>query len=299
MRRGAPSSSWCLGHSTLVCTLPGCRRIGQVHGWLGKCVGGWASAWMAHQVGGCGQCGLPRQGSRPAHLPALPNYRCTSAGGAFFRLLFLIQAHLSRGCFRYFHTLPFLLLRSSLPRWMALAVLASIEVKPPPGLWEEGHMHTFCLWREGGSVGIRGAMGRGRLAPVHLYRVHVLCMHRQGGGNAVSLGCVTPPTARTLACLARHGQRHRGPASRPPSLPQVVYNVYPPRPWASALLLVMHAIVTAATINYTGSCPAAAASDGGGMAPQGTPARAAAAVEQKEEEEEEVPVRRRRPRAAA
>ena len=32
------------------------------------------------------------------------------------------------GCRRYFHTLPFLLLRSPLPKWVAAAVLGGIEV---------------------------------------------------------------------------------------------------------------------------------------------------------------------------
>lgn len=35
---------------------------------------------------------------------------------------------------RYFHALPFLLLRSPLPRWAAVAVLAGIEVRCAPCL---------------------------------------------------------------------------------------------------------------------------------------------------------------------
>ncbi|KAL4441801.1 hypothetical protein ABPG77_003717 [Micractinium sp. CCAP 211/92] len=38
---------------------------------------------------------------------------------------------------------------------------------------------------------------------------------------------------------------------------EVVYNVYPPRPWASGLLLALHMAVLGATLGYTGSCPAA------------------------------------------
>ncbi|KAL4434015.1 hypothetical protein ABPG75_000456 [Micractinium tetrahymenae] len=37
---------------------------------------------------------------------------------------------------------------------------------------------------------------------------------------------------------------------------EIVYNVYPPRPWASGLLLALHMAVLGATLGYTGSCPA-------------------------------------------
>lgn len=46
---------------------------------------------------------------------------------------------------RYFHTLPFLLLRSPLPRWLAVAALAGIEVR-------------VGLASRGKSAGDRGAL---------------------------------------------------------------------------------------------------------------------------------------------
>lgn len=134
----------------------------------------------------------------------------------FVGIMFARTIHYQFYCW-YFHTLPFLLLRSSLPRWLAVVVFAGIEV---------------------------------------------------------------------------------------------VYNVYPPRPWASALLLVMHALVMAATVTYTGSCPAAASEGPSSTASpqQGKQAHAAGRAaagdeqqegeEEEEEEEKEAPVRRRRTRAA-
>ena len=55
-------------------------------------------------------------------------------------------------------------------------------------------------------------------------------------------------------------------------LPQIVYNVYPPHPWASAALQGLHLVLLGAAINYLG------APGGGGEAAAAAGAVAAAAA---------------------
>ena len=163
---------------------------------------------------------------------------------------------------RYWHTLPFLLLRSRVPWALSLAVLAAIEAS---GL--------------GGGCGWLGAW-----------------IHRDSGGRG------TARAPAEAACLAtRLGCAHRGAAlpatpgsGIPPCSPlltsfpslfcfafllQLVYNVYPPRPWAAALLLAMHAVLMLAAFSYRGT-------PGGEVAALELKPAAAAAQEEEGEGEE-------------
>lgn len=77
-------------------------------------------------------------------------------------------------------------------------------------------------------------------------------------------------SAHTLAGIRAQGS----PFSNVRLFPlQVVYNVYPPHPWASAALQGLHLVLLGAAINYEGA-PAAA---GGGRS-GGSSAKAAAAA---------------------
>jgi hypothetical protein len=56
---------------------------------------------------------------------------------------------------------------------------------------------------------------------------------------------------------------------------QVVYNIYPPHPWASAALQLLHLVLLGAVINHLG----APAAEGDGSGDAGGKAAAAAAAE--------------------
>ncbi len=126
---------------------------------------------------------------------------------------------------RYFHTLPFLLLRSPLPRWLALATLAAIEVRPQ-------RLFPACLPD-------RSAADHGTIFPPPCPFV--------------------APSHPLLPAMPLH------PLPRAAAVaPQLVYNVYPPTPWASLLLLALHLLAMGATLKARVWGGGAAASSGKG-----------------------------------
>lgn len=79
------------------------------------------------------------------------------------------------------------------------------------------------------------------------------------GGHAVAMlcviGCCHPSCQANYSCSAACSRPLPSPLLSPllsPPPPQLVYNVYPPAPWASGLLLFAHFVCMIGMLAYRG-----------------------------------------------